>query len=255
MIGDWLLGATLALCIATVTTPGGVSGAVFLMPVQVSVLGTPSPAVTPTNLLYNVVATPGALARFAREGRLWNRLTKLLVLGTLPGVVVGAVVRVEFLSGPRAFFLVIAGVLLSLGIWLLFRRTRRGTEATPPGRGFSALALAVGAVGGVYGIGGGSILGPILVARGVSVREAAPAALATTFLTSVVGMATFAVLALTAQGDIAPEWGLGVALGLGGLLGSYLGARLQSHLPEQLLRRLLGVVATGLAFYYLIAAL
>ncbi len=28
----------------------GVSGAVFLLPVQVSVLGVPSPAVTPTNL-------------------------------------------------------------------------------------------------------------------------------------------------------------------------------------------------------------
>jgi len=33
----------------------------LLLPFQVSVLGTPSPAVTPTNLLYNVIATPGAL--------------------------------------------------------------------------------------------------------------------------------------------------------------------------------------------------
>ena len=38
-------------------TPVGISGAVLLLPFQVSVLGTPSPAVTPTNLLYNVVST------------------------------------------------------------------------------------------------------------------------------------------------------------------------------------------------------
>ena len=62
-----LIGAGAAFAIALVTTPVGVSGAVFLIPVQVSVLDTPSPAVTPTNLLYNLIATPGALVRYGRE--------------------------------------------------------------------------------------------------------------------------------------------------------------------------------------------
>jgi hypothetical protein len=47
-----------AYLIAAVTTPAGISGAVLLLPFQISVLATPSPSVTPTNLLYNVVATP-----------------------------------------------------------------------------------------------------------------------------------------------------------------------------------------------------
>jgi len=47
-----------------------VSGAVFLLPVQVSLLGVPSPAVTPTNLLFNVVATPRGLLRYRRRGGL-----------------------------------------------------------------------------------------------------------------------------------------------------------------------------------------
>ena len=54
--------------IAVLATPAGISGVVLLLPFQVSVLGTPSPAVTPTNLLYNVVATPGALYRYWRQG-------------------------------------------------------------------------------------------------------------------------------------------------------------------------------------------
>jgi hypothetical protein len=43
-----------AFGIAVTATPAGISGAVLLLPFQVSVLGTPSPAVTPTNLLYNL---------------------------------------------------------------------------------------------------------------------------------------------------------------------------------------------------------
>ena len=45
-----------------------VSGAVFLVPVQVSILHTPNPALTPTNLLYNVIAIPGALLGSAARG-------------------------------------------------------------------------------------------------------------------------------------------------------------------------------------------
>ena len=57
-----------AFVIAVLATSAGISGAVLLPPFQVSVLGTPSPAVTPTNLLYNVVATPGALYRYWWQG-------------------------------------------------------------------------------------------------------------------------------------------------------------------------------------------
>src|SRR6187200_3414587 len=119
MLGDALLGGTIAFCLAALSTPVGVSGAVFLVPVQVSILHTPNPAITPTNLLYNLIAIPGALLRFKREGRLGGRLLRLLVLGTLPGVIAGAVIRVELLSGPQAFLVVIAAVLIPLGGWLL----------------------------------------------------------------------------------------------------------------------------------------
>ena len=74
-----------AFAIAVVTTPAGVSGAVLLLPFQVSVLGTPSPSVTPTNLLYNVVASPGAIWRYRRQGQTGGALTLVLVAGTLPG--------------------------------------------------------------------------------------------------------------------------------------------------------------------------
>jgi hypothetical protein len=249
-------GFALALLISTVTAPVGVSGAVFLLPVQLNVLHVPNPSVTPTNLLFNVVAGPGALVRYRRAGQLSGSLSRRLLVGTLPGVIIGAVVRVYLLPGPRAFRFVVAAVLLPLGIWLI-ARTLHPTQRVRAGLGrrqVTLMALGVGVVGGIYGIGGGSILGPILVGSGMSVAVVAPAALVSTFATSIVGALTYAVLAINASGSIAPNWSVGLACGLGGLVGGYLGALLQPHLPERQLRLLLGTLAIVLAVLYLVEA-
>ncbi|MEU1798219.1 sulfite exporter TauE/SafE family protein [Streptomyces californicus] len=257
----WELGAAglaVGMLIAAVTAPVGVSGAVFLLPVQLSVFAVPNPAVTPTNLLYNVVAGPGALLRYRRDGALTGPLVRRLVLGTLPGVVLGAVIRVFALPGPGVFRLLVAALMLPLGIWLITRTLRPSSPENrrqPRPRTVTGLALAVGVVGGIYGIGGGSILGPILVGRGVPIAKVAPAALASTFATSLVGASTYALLSLAHPGSIAPDWLLGLACGLGGLIGGYLGARLQPRLPETFLRLLLGTLATALGILYAIDAL
>jgi len=87
------------------------------------------------------------------------------------------------------------------------------------------------------------------------VAAVAPAALASTFVTSVVGAATYALLSLAATGDVAPDWSLGLSCGLGGLVGGYLGARLRPHPPDTALRLLLGTLATGIGTPYAIQVL
>lgn len=123
-----------AYVVATLATPAGVSGAVLLLPFQVSVLGTPSPAVTPTNLLYNVIATPGALYRYFRQGQTGGRLAAVLIAGTVPGVVAGSVIRVELLPGAGVFSFVIAALLLPLGTWLALVRRPEPAPGAGPGR-------------------------------------------------------------------------------------------------------------------------
>ena len=126
-----------------------------------SILNVPSPAVTPTNLLCNIVATPGGLRRYWQAGTLRGRLARPLALGTLPGVILGAVIRVEWLSGPTAFLVAVAAVLLPPGLWLVSVGSRPPRTAAPrrvSPRIIVLLALAVGVIGGIYGIGGGSVL-------------------------------------------------------------------------------------------------
>jgi uncharacterized protein len=245
-----------AYVIAVFTTPAGISGAVLLLPFQVSVLGTPSPAVTPTNLLYNVVATPGALYRYWRQKQTGGRLALVLIAGTLPGVIAGSVIRVKLLPGPRVFDLVVAAVMIPLGTWLALTRppgpdspARRAR--TIPDPVLVILAAAVGCVGGIYGIGGGVILAPILIGSGRPPAEVAPAALASTFVTSVAGVLTFTILSAHEPGSVTPDWPTGIALGIGGLAGGYTGARLQSRLPDAVIRRLVGVLVLAIGIFYL----
>jgi uncharacterized membrane protein YfcA len=254
--GLWVFPVAFAasLMVATLASPAGVSGAVLLLPFQVSVLGTPSPSVTPTNLLYNVFATPGALYRYRRQGQTGGILTRQLLIGTLPGVILGSVIRVELVPGPRAFDAIIAVVLIPLGTQLVLRRSVTHPSGWASLVPLVPIAALVGCVGGIYGIGGGSILAPILIGGGRSPSEVAPATLASTFVTSIAGVATFLVLA-HGQSSVAPDWGVGLALGAGGLLGSYSGARIQPHLPEETIRRILGslVAAIGARYAWLAA--
>jgi uncharacterized membrane protein YfcA len=82
----------------------------------------------------------------------------------------------------------------------------------------------------------------------------APATLASTFMTSIAGVITFVILSVKQSAPVSPDWGVGLALGVGGLLGGYTGAWLQPHLPETAVRRLLGglVLAIGLRYAWLV---
>ena len=252
------LGA--AFAIAVLATPAGISGAVLLLPFQVSVLGTPSPAVTPTNLLYNVVAAPGALYRYWRQGQAGGTLALVLIAGTLPGVVAGSVIRVELLPSARLFGFVVSAVLLPLGAWLALTRSARagGRDAAGPG--------GPGAVAGRARRGRGLRRRhlrhrrrldprPILTGTGRPPREVAPAALASTFVTSAAGVVTFMILSLHHHGPVAPDWPTGIALGIGGLTGAYTGARIQRRLPDVLIRRVMGVLVIAIGIRYLWSAL
>jgi uncharacterized protein len=256
---DWQhdLGGLLAgFLVATITTPAGVSGAVFLLPVQFSLLGVPSPQVTPTNLMFNVISGPGALLRFRGRHQIDRVLLRQLLAGSVPGVAIGAVIRVYVAADADVFRLLAAAVLGPVGMFILRGRSP-DPQAAPrqfrPGV-VSALAFTVGVAGGIYGVGGGSIVGPILVGSGLAVTRVAPVALASTWVTSMVGVATYAIIATNATGHVTPDWSLGIATGLGGLAGGWLGATLQPHLPETALRRLLGVLALTVAAFYVVQA-
>ena len=73
-------------------------------------------------------------------------------------------------------------------------------------------------------------------------------------MTSVGGVLTFTLLSVH-HGLAAPNWPTGIALGIGGIAGGYTGARIQSRLPDTLIRRAVGVFAIAIAARYLASGL
>ena len=280
----WWLPMLVAFCISSITSTGGVTGAFILLPFAVSVLGFNSPAVSPTNLLYNVVAIPSGVYRFHREKRMLWSMAWATGIGTLPGLVLGAIIRLKYLPDPRSFKLFAGLVLLYLGGKLvqdLMRKRRNGNNAGGNGDrsitrqtlGLSRFAydyegetysvktwpiivisFVVGIVGGIYGIGGGAILSPYFVAiYQLPVHSIAGAMLLGTFLTSVVGVIVYIVISpfLMPEGAVVmPDWYLGLSFGIGGMLGVYAGARLQRFVPARLIKIVLVVALLSIAARY-----
>ncbi len=114
-----LIPPLVALVISTFTSTGGISGAFLLLPFQMSVLGFTSPAVSSTNQLYNIVANPSGVFKYIKEGRMVWPLTWIVVAGTLPGVFIGAFIRINLLSDPTIFKIFAGFVLLYIGLRLI----------------------------------------------------------------------------------------------------------------------------------------
>ena len=265
---SWWIPPAAAFLVALVAAPAGLSGAFLLLPFQMSVLGFVSPAVTPTNLIFNTVSIPGGVYRYIRERRMVWPVAWAILFGTLPGVFVGALIRVRYLPDPRSCKLFVGCVLLYMGIRLLRSQpasaiagpaivkachaSARRIEYDFGGEHFSlspialaGMAVVVGVVGGIYGVGGGAIIAPYLMAiLRLPAYTVAGAALAGTLLTSIAGVAGFAILGQT------PDWQLGLLFGAGGLAGSYFGARLQKRVPERWIRSFVAVAVIAIAAGY-----
>jgi len=114
-----LIPPVIAFVISFFTSMGGVSGAFLILPFQVSILGFNTPAVSATNQLYNIVAIPSGVYRYIKEGRMVWLLTWGVITGTLPGVLIGAILRIQYLPDPRSFKMFAGLVLLYVGGRLL----------------------------------------------------------------------------------------------------------------------------------------
>ena len=108
-----------ALVVSTFTSIGGLSGAFLLLPFQMSFLGYVHPSVSATNQFFNIVAIPSGVYRYWREGRMVWPLTWAVIIGTMPGVMVGAYVRVTWLPDPKSFKMFAGLLLLYIGLRML----------------------------------------------------------------------------------------------------------------------------------------
>jgi len=295
-----------AFLISCFTSMGGISGAFLLLPFQVSVLGFSSPAVSATNLLFNVFAIPGGAARYIQERRLLWPLTGAVIMGGLPGIFIGMIIRINLFPDPKIFKFFAGIMLLILGVKLvknlLGKKKKENFSVAPPDQnhfnkdsdrnfqksserrrfypeirenrfGFSQcsfkyaekkytfhtfkvvfLSFIIGIAGGIYGIGGGALLAPlVVVVFRLPVHAAAGALLLGTWILSGAGVGFYNVAASYFPGVLVkPDWMLGLFFGIGGFAGVYCGARFQKYVSPLVIERIIMVCVMFIALRYII---
>ncbi|MCS7121374.1 MAG: sulfite exporter TauE/SafE family protein [Archaeoglobaceae archaeon] len=284
--------------IAFFSSPAGVSGAFLLLPFQVSVLNFTSPSVSSTNFVYNLIAIPSGVYRYAREDRIVWPLVFTIILGTFSGVFVGAYLRVTYFFDPKIFKLFVGSVLLYLGLKVLHsvvspdlkskelekkfkervdaikrEQMKRLVAGLPKeavvktrkvdlkkieydfwGETFSfqpllvfLVTFSVGILSGIYGIGGGTVIAPILSTYfKLPVYTIAGATLLGSFLTSAFGILSYYLTGYP------PDWRIGLAFGFGGIFGMYFGARFQKYMPLKAVKVVLSAIVLGVAVNYIL---
>jgi len=117
------------------------------------------------------------------------------------------------------------------------------------------MTFIVGIVGGIYGIGGGAIVAPFVVAIfKMPVYTIAGAALMGTFITSIAGVIFYQLLDfyMATQMSVGPDWLLGALFGAGGFCGMYLGARCQKFVPGRIIKLVLCACILFVAIRYVL---
>jgi len=279
----WFLPPLVTFFLAFFGAMAGVTGAFLLLPFQISVLGYTSPGVSATNLCYNLFAIPFTVWRYSQEGRMHWPLALLLSGCSIPGIFLGYLARVNFLSNP-VFFRPFAGLVL---LYLAYRLARNLIQQIPkkapsPKAEVKTLCLSwkafsfefaghtyvydprrvgivsflVGIAGGAYGIGGGAILAPYcLTILRLPVYTVAGATLFGTFISSLAGVFIYS-LGLASHGlSTRPDFMLGALFGLGGVLGGYLGAKTQRFVPERPIKIGLLIIISIVVIKYLFGPL
>lgn len=217
----------------------GVGGGIVLVPYLVLVRGWEQKRAQATALVMVAMAATAGLIAYAMSGMVAWAPAVAVLAGGLIGAVAGSalVARVHSWALQVAF----AGLLAVAAVRLI-------TSPVPEAGGdvaamtpalavaYVASGVAMGVLSALFGIGGGILLVPLLVAAfGYDQRLAAGTSLAVMGLIALVG-------ALRQGSHGATDWRAGVLLGLGGAVGGVIGAILAQVLPVTILTWLFAVL-------------
>ncbi len=212
----------------------GVGGGILLVPLLVHVLGLRQHEAQGTSLAFVTVTALVATVPYFREGTLDLVLALYLAIGAVPGVLAGAALARRLTARSLRQGLGVLMVVTAVRI-LVAAPVHADAQALWPSPANVALGFLVGALGGLLGVGGGTLLVPILVLfQGVPQHVAQGVSLLMILPTGVVGAWSHA-----RHGHVLRS--LLPALTAGGALGALLGAVLAHRIEATALSRLFAV--------------
>jgi uncharacterized membrane protein YfcA len=226
---QYLLGVGSGAIVGFVLGLVGGGGSILAVPLMVYLVGVPSPHLAIGTSAFAVAANAATgLANHARAGHVKWRCAGVFAVAGIAGAAAGSTLGKAF-DGQKLLFL-FALVMVAVGILMLRRRRGGGNRDVTLGRENAgklvAYGLGAGAFSGFFGIGGGFLIVPgLIAATGMSMINAVGSSLVgvTAF-----GLTTAANYALSGLVD----WALAFAFIAGGFAGSLFGTRLAKRLTQ-----------------------
>lgn len=176
--------------------------------------------IKPTSLVLNIAVAGIASWRYLRAGCFDRKVFWPLALVAIPMAFIGGAMQI-----PAQAFRIVAGVFLLASAGLMaWRAVQRATEVevrSMPWVTAGIIALPIGLLSGIIGVGGGIFLSPVLIAgRYAALRTVSGIAALFILLNSVAGLLGRFSTDLSLD-PFLPWWLLAVVAG--GLFGSHLG--------------------------------
>jgi uncharacterized membrane protein YfcA len=235
----------------------GGGGSILAVPLLVYVVGVRSPHIAiGTSAVAVSLSALSSLAGHARAGNVrWPCATVFAfagVAGAAAGSTIGKLVDGQKLLG-------LFGILMLVVAFMTARRNERSgdrfrpltsSNAGPLGLKLAAFGLAAGFASGFFGIGGGFLVVPGLIA-------AAHLPLLEAVGSSLVSITAFGATTATNYGlSGLVDWRIAGLFVAGGVIGSFAGVRIAGRLArrKQLLARLFAVVVAGVGLYLAISS-
>jgi uncharacterized membrane protein YfcA len=164
----------------------------------------------------------------------------------LPGIVVGVIVGsfIGHYLHSRMITIIFGFVQLILGIYMLISDKIRSRGYLPGVRGLNLLGGVAGTFAGLLGVGGGSILTPVLIYCEAPIRKAVMVSVITSFVVATIGTLTAMLTGALGTTTASLIWNTGYVYWpawFGVVVGSLcfipLGVSLSHRLPVTTLRR------------------
>jgi uncharacterized membrane protein YfcA len=225
-LGALLIGLTLGLL--------GSGGSILTVPVLVYMVGEPDKLAIAESLgIVTLISLIGSIPFALRKLIDW----RIVFLFGVPGMAgsYGGAYLSRFVPGPVQL-LVFAGVMLLAAVMMFRRMDLSGpVSRRHPWWKIALEGVAVGALTGLVGVGGGFLIVPALVLLGgLSMHMAVGTSLAIIALKSVTGFYKY-IDVLREAGQVI-DWELVFLFGAIGIVGSLLGNVIGKRVPQQRLR-------------------
>ena len=224
---QYLLGAGSGVLVGFVLGLVGGGGSILAVPLMVYLVGVPSPHVAiGTSALAVAGNALTGLLNHVRHGTVKWRCSLVYAAAGIAGAFAGSTAGKAF-DGQKLLFL-FAIVMVVVGALMLRNRRQEGDPSVVLGRENARKLVGYGAgtglFSGFFGIGGGFLIVPGLVAAtGMPMINAVGSSLVAV---SAFGLTTAANYAFSGLVD----WALAGVFIVGGVVGGFLGARLAKHL-------------------------